>query len=71
MGILNGIVTIDEACISTYDPETRQESSMFKKPRSPFPKKFNVSKSATKRIFIVFSDVKGVILSHTVSVKDC
>ena len=67
MDFLNRIVTVDETWISTYDPETKQESSMWKTPGSPSPKKFKVSRSATKRMFIVFFDVKGVILSHAVT----
>ena len=67
MDFLNRIVKVDETWISMYDPETKQESSMWKTPGTPSPKKFKVSRLATKRMFIVFFDVKGVILSHIVT----
>ena len=63
MNFLNRIEIVDK----TYDPETKQESPMWKTPGLPSPKKFKVSRSVTKRMFIVFFDVRGVILSHAVT----
>ena len=54
MDFLNPIVTGDETWMNTYDPETKQESSMSKTPGSQSQKKFKVSRSGTKRMFIVF-----------------
>ena len=34
------LVTVDETWISMYDPETKQESSIWKTPGSPSSKKF-------------------------------
>lgn len=63
---LRRIVTVDETWISLYEPETKSQSSMWKTPGSPSPKKFKVGPSARKQMFIVFFDVDGVILSHAV-----
>ena len=60
------IVTVDETWISLYEPETKEQSTMWKTQGSPSPKKFKVSKSTKKQMFIVFFDVNGVILSHAV-----
>ena len=54
MDFLNPIVTGDETWMNTYYPETKQESSMWNTPGSQSPKKFKVSRSGTKRMFIVF-----------------
>ncbi len=65
---LEKIVTVDETWISLFEPETKQESSMWKTPGSPSPKKALVRTSAKKIMFIVFFDIRGVILSHAVPV---
>lgn len=65
---LERIVTVDETWISLYEPETKSQSTMWKTPGSPSPKKFKVSPSAKKQMFIVFFDVDGVILSHAVPI---
>ena len=36
---LKNIVTGDESCVCGYDPETKQQSSQWKSPMSPRPKK--------------------------------
>jgi hypothetical protein len=41
---------------------------LWKTPGLPSPKKFKVGPSAKKKMFIIFFDVDGVILSHAVSV---
>ncbi len=61
-------MTVDETWISLFEPETKQESSMWKTPGSPSPKKALVRTSAKKIMFIVFFDIRGVILSHAVPV---
>lgn len=63
---LDRIVTVDETWISLYDPETKQQSSMWKCPGSPSPTKFKMARSTKKRMFIVFYDRRGVVLCHTV-----
>lgn len=63
---MNTIITADETWISLYDPETKQESSIWKTPNSPSPVKAMVKTSAKKLMFIIFFDVKGVVLSHAV-----
>lgn len=63
---LERIVTVDETWISLYTPETKAQSTMWKGPGSPSPKKFKVTQSAKKQMFVVFFDARGVILAHGV-----
>ena len=63
---LSRIVTADETWISLYEPESKEQSTMWKTPGSPSPKKFKVSRSTKKQMFIMFFDIQGVILSHDV-----
>ena len=65
---LDRIVTVDETWVSTFDPETKQSSSMWKTPSSPSPQKARVCRSHKKQMFIVFYDTEGVILCHGVPV---
>ena len=60
------IITVVKTRISLYEPETKEQSAMWKTPGSPSPKKFKVSPSKKKQKFIVFFDAEGVILSHAV-----
>ena len=57
------IITGDESWIYGYDPETKQQSSQWKNPGSPRPKKARQSRSATKSMLIVFFDIR-VIVHH-------
>ena len=59
-------VTADETWISLYEPKSKEQSTMWKTPGSPSPKKFKVSRSTKKQMFIMFFDIHGVILSHAV-----
>ena len=61
---MDRIVTVDETWISLYTPETKARSTMWKTPRSPSPKKFKMSQSTKKQMFVVFFDARGVILAH-------
>lgn len=63
---LNRVVTVDETWVSLYEPETKQQSMMWKTPGSPSPKKFKVCRSTKKKLFVIFFDVRGVILCHAV-----
>lgn len=63
---LTNIVTTDETWVYTYDPESKAESSVWKHPGSPPPKKARVSRSVTKVMIILFFDQRGVVLTHTV-----
>ena len=66
MKFLERIITMDETWVHLYDPETKVQSSVWKTPSSPSPKKARVSKSAGKVMFVVFFDIKGLILIHAV-----
>ena len=63
---LSRIVTADEMWISLYEPESKEQSIMWKTPGSQSPKKFKVSCSTKKQMFIMFFDIHGIILSHAV-----
>ena len=59
---MDRIVTVDETWISLYTPETKAQSTIWKTPGSPSPKKFKMSQSTKKQMF----DARGVILAHAV-----
>lgn len=63
---LERIVTVDETWLNLYTPETKAQSTMWKTPGSPSPKKFKVTPSTKKQMFVVFYDVRGVVLAHAV-----
>ncbi|GFU57493.1 uncharacterized protein TNCV_3636581 [Trichonephila clavipes] len=48
------IITGDESCVYGYDPETKQQSSQWKTPVSPRPKKARQVRSKIKVMLIVF-----------------
>ncbi|PSN32414.1 hypothetical protein C0J52_17540 [Blattella germanica] len=55
------VVTGDEMWIYGYDPETKQQSSQWKSPASPRPKKARQVRSNVKSMMIVFFfDIKGI-----------
>lgn len=58
---ISRIITGDESWVYGYDPETKQQSSQWKSPKSPRPKKARQVRSATKSMLIVFFDIKGVV----------
>ena len=58
---LSKIITGDETWIFGYDPETKQQSSQWKFPGSPRPKKARQVKSKIKSMLIVFYDQQGIV----------
>ena len=63
---LSRIVPADETWISLYERESKEQSTMWKTPGSPSPKKLKVSRSTKKQMFVMFLDIHGVIHSHAV-----
>ena len=63
---LNRIITTDETWPFYCEPETKQQSRQWKLSDSSPLKKARMSRSMGKHMFIVFYDIKGVILSHAV-----
>jgi len=63
---LSRIITTDETWLWFYDPETKQQSAVWKRTGSPPPKKARVSKCGGKYMFIMFADSRGMILQHAV-----
>lgn len=61
---LQTVITCDESWVYGYDPETKNQSSQWKSPSSPRPKKARMSRSAIKTMLIVFFDIKGIVHSE-------
>ena len=66
---LNRIITCDETWIDFFEPESKQQSSMWKHPSSPSPTKALISRSAGKVMAIIFCDIHRTILNHFVPPK--
>jgi len=58
---MSRVITGDESWVYGYDPETKQQSSQWKSPGSPRPKKARQSRSATNSMLIVFFDIRGIV----------
>ena len=54
LAVLDDLVTCNESCIYSYDPETKRQSSQWKHAGSPRPKKARQSKSTHKLLMIPF-----------------
>jgi len=54
---------MDETWLYHYDPETKQQSMEWQHSGSPYPKKFQVQKSARKVLASIFWDQDGILLS--------
>ncbi|KAL4141749.1 hypothetical protein QTP88_004326 [Uroleucon formosanum] len=55
------IITGDETWVYGYDPETKVQSSQWKTPDSPRPKKARQVRSQVKVMLTVFLDYQGVV----------
>ena len=58
---MSRVITGDESWVYGYDPETKQQSSQWKSPGSPRPKKARQSRNALKSMLIVFFDIRGIV----------
>jgi len=58
---LKNIVTGDESWVYGYDPETKQQSSQWKGPTYPRPKKGRQVRSKTKVTLLAFFDSEGIV----------
>ncbi|GFX84360.1 mariner Mos1 transposase [Trichonephila clavipes] len=58
---LKKIITGDETWVYGYDPETKQQSSQWKFPSEPRPKKARQSQGNIKSMLIVFFDYEGIV----------
>ena len=63
---LDRIITSDETWLHYYDPETKQQSSVWKSSDSPPPKKSKRARSIGKEMYIMFMDRRGMLLTHPV-----
>ena len=64
---LDRIVTTDETWLHYYEPEEKRESSVWKTPGTPPPKKAKVTKSMGKIMYMMFMDRHRMLLTHVVS----
>lgn len=60
------IITGDETWLYFYDPETKQQSSVWKKPENAPLVKARPSKSEGKIMAITFFDAEGIVYRHLV-----
>ena len=58
---LSRVVIGDESWVYGYDHETKRQSSQWKSPTSPRPKKARQVKSNLKSMIITFFDIKGIV----------
>jgi len=58
---LSRVITGDESWVYGYDAETKRQSSQWKSPMSPRPKKARRVKSNLKSMLITFFDIKGIV----------
>ena len=63
--LLNSVITGDESWVYGYDPETKDQSSQWKSPGSPRPKKTRQSRSNVKTMMVVFFDSTGIVHQST------
>ena len=59
--VLKKVITGDESWVYGYDPETKQQSSQWKRPDEPRPKKARQSRSHVNSMLIIFFDCEGVV----------
>ncbi|UYV80779.1 hypothetical protein LAZ67_19001718 [Cordylochernes scorpioides] len=59
--LLQRVITGDEAWVHGYDVETKAQSSQWKLPREPRPKKAPQVRSNVKVLLTVFFDCRGVV----------
>ena len=66
---LNKVITCDETWFHFFEPESKQQSIMWKHTWSASPVKACLSKSVGKVMSIIFCDTKGIVLNHIVPDK--
>ena len=59
--VLKKVITGDGSWVYGYDPETKQQSSQWKRPDEPRPNKARQSRSHVKSMLIIFFDCEGVV----------
>jgi len=59
---LSRVITGDESCLYDYDPETKQQSSQWKMPSSPWPKKAHQVHSNIKSMLTIFFTFKELCI---------
>ena len=63
---LSKVITADETWLHYFDPESKQQSSVWKCSSSPTPKKAKFVSSAGKVMVISFLYIDGMVYQHVV-----
>jgi hypothetical protein len=63
---MSRIITGDETWVYGYDPETKLQSSQWRSPSSPRPKKARQVRSNVKTMLMVLFDIQGLVLCEFV-----
>jgi histone-lysine N-methyltransferase SETMAR len=63
---LKRVITCDETWIYFFDPESKQQSSVWKHSNSPPPAKAMRTKSTNKEMHLIFFDIGGIVYDHAV-----
>ena len=58
---ISSIITGDETWVYGYDLEAKQQSSQWKSPNSPQPKKACQVRGSVKSMLIIFFDIQGIV----------
>jgi hypothetical protein len=58
---ISNVIIGDETWVYGYDPESKQQSSQWKSPNSPRPKKARQVRSNVKSMLIVFFDIQCTV----------
>ncbi len=66
LALLNNIVTMDESDVSFHILETKRVSKQWVKKGQPGPRKAKVHATWTKKMVLVFFNVKGIICKNYV-----
>jgi len=62
---LSNVITGDETWVYAYDPETKTQSSQWKSPRSPRPKKARQVRSNIKSMSALSAQYRQLLMSQT------
>ena len=62
-----GLFSSDDSWVYGFDSQTKQQSSQWKSPSTPHPKKAQQMKSNVKSILICYGNIEGIVRMEFVS----
>ena len=71
LDFLRHIITGDECWVYFYDPETKQQSSVWKAPTDPTPTKPKTCRAERKMMHIIFFDQRNCLQSSSATWNYC